>query len=241
MATRLDTMQQMDPGAADPIGTKAEVKALGLPLVKYASCSEPGKKNRGCAFFNHPELGPCPVRALLARRGRPGPENVATLTMKSPTSGKEDAMPCYTYMAYLHRMDERIGLNHIIGIGGDKTIKRRTTEPVDPKNPRGGRTRVVFVPEAVERLPRPEVSMAERVESFRMAREIHDSRLERTMAAMDDDNTASEREEDGDDLELDDDDIEVSAAEPAVEVTEALVTSAGNRPMPDLGADDLDD
>jgi hypothetical protein len=170
-----DTVNQMDPGAADPIGTKAEVKALRLPLVKYASCSLPGKANRGCQHFDHPVFGACPIRALLVARGRPGPENIGVLTIKSAKDWKEDAMPCFTYMNYLYRMDRKIARNKILGIGGDKTIRRRSTVPIDPDNKRGGATKVKFENEPVLRFPRPNETMAERVELMRVDREIMDS------------------------------------------------------------------
>lgn len=199
---QLDTITQMDEGAADPVGTKAEVRALKLPLVKYATCSLPGKFNRGCRHFDDPQFGPCPVLELLRRRGRPGPENVAVVTIKSPTKKKQDAMPCYTYMQYLGRMSTKIALSEIIGIGGDKTIRRRTTTAVDPTNPRS-KTKLTFEPEPVRRFPRPIESMAERVESINMAAEIRAARADR-MADLGDGLSEQELEDRGDDLEDDD-------------------------------------
>ena len=204
---QLDTVTQMDPGAPDPIGTKAEVKALRLPLVKYATCSLPGKHNRGCQHFDHPVFGPCPIRALLVARGRPGPENIGVLTIKSAKAWKEDAMPCFTYMNYLYQMDRKLARNKVLGIGGDKSIRRRTTVQVDPTNKRGGATKVVFENEPVVRFPRPGETMAERVELMRIDREIIESGDMRDIGALSGGVDEVEDTERGD--EITDDDMEM--------------------------------
>jgi hypothetical protein len=196
-------MTQMDPGAPDPIGTKAEVKKLRLPLVKYATCSLPGKANRGCRHFDDPALGACPIRALLARRGRPGPENVAVVTIKSPTQKKQDAMPCFVYMGYLAKVSPMQAVSDVIGLGGDKTIRRRTTTPVEPNNPRS-RTKLTFEPELVPRFPRPAESMADRVEAITMAEDIRAARANRHTDAMDAGYDSQEEDEQGTELTEDD-------------------------------------
>lgn len=171
--TGLDTIAQFDPGAQDPIGTKQELKRARLPLVKYASCSMPGKHNRGCKHFDDPNAGPCPIRALLRKRSRPGPEFVSFTLVKSPTVWKRDIKTCFGYMDTLHHQDPKLGLVQITGIGGDpQVIRVRGTVPKNPGNPKDSSSVVNFDPMKIPRFPRPSESMAERIETVNLAQEI---------------------------------------------------------------------
>lgn len=172
MSIRLDTVTEMDPGVAEPCGTRAELKRAKLPLLKYGSCSEPTKRSRGCKHFNHPQFGPCPVRALLARRSRPGPENVGLIHIKSPTVWKRDMTTCHNYMDNYEHEDPRNGQSHIIAIGGDNTVlKIRGSEAVEPNNPRS-MSRTVFTPMKVPKFKRPSEAFADRLEMLDMSAEI---------------------------------------------------------------------
>lgn len=171
MRTRLDTVTGMDPGSSEPIGTLKEIKKLGLSPLKHATCSRQGPRNRGCQHFDHPEFGPCPILALLNARHRPGPERVAFARVKSPTRWKQDATDCFNYMSYIAHDDPKNGIARIIGLGGDVTIRRRSSVVVDPdaKHPM---SRFKLLPERIERFPRPNESMSESAEVTAMAREM---------------------------------------------------------------------
>lgn len=167
--SQMDTVNSMDPGAPDPIGTLKEIKKLKLSPLKYATCSLPSRRNRGCAHFDHPVYGPCPIRALLARRGRPGPERVAFVQVKSATNWKQDATDCYTYQTVIAHRDRRMGVARILGIGGDVEIKRRSTVP-KPGNPNVGK--VMLIPEKIQPFPRPNESLATMMDTMGLAKEI---------------------------------------------------------------------
>jgi len=165
-----------------PIGTLREVKQLGLSPIRTGSCSQPTKRNKGCEHFNHPERGPCPILALLHKRGRPGVEFVAFLRVKSRTNWKKDAVLCHQYMDTFHRSDPRNGLVQILGFGGDVTIERRgTTE--DPKNPRN-RVKTLRS-EKVQRYVRPTESMSDVEKMGTMAADMARLQgLDATLAAI---------------------------------------------------------
>lgn len=210
MANRvgLDTIAQFDPGAPDPIGTKQELKRARLPLVKYASCSMPGKHNRGCKHFNDPSSGPCPIRALLAKRSRPGPEYVSFTLIKSPTIWKRDIKTCFGYMDTLHHQDPKLGLVQITGIGGDpQVIKVRGTVPKNPQNPKDSSSNVVFDPMKIPKFPRPDESMAERIETVSLADEIDQARKMMRGELLSDGNDLDEVDESegGDQMDKEDD------------------------------------
>lgn len=168
---RLDNVNSMDPGAPDPIGTLKEIKKLNLPTVKYASCSAPTQGNRGCRHFDDPLHGPCPIRALLRERARPGPENVGFARVKSPKVWKMDATTCFHYMSFVAHDDPKNGISQVMGLGGDYYIKRRTTQPIDKDNPKS-LSKFVLHRELVPRFPRPDVSMQEHSEVTKMAGEM---------------------------------------------------------------------
>lgn len=170
MSVSLDTINSMDAGSADPIGTLQEVRGLGLPPVKYGSCSKPGPNNRGCSHFDSETHGPCPVLQLCRAKGRKGYENVAFIRMLAPTVMKQDACKCHQYMDTLAHADPRSGVNHIIGLGGDSVIKRRVTV-LDQKNPNAP-AKTMLVVEKVPALPRPGESMSDRLANLTLAREM---------------------------------------------------------------------
>jgi len=172
MSIRLDTITEMDPGAPDPVGTRAEIKRAKLPLLKYGTCSQPTKASRGCKHFNHPQFGPCPIRALLAARSRPGPENVGYIHITSPTVWKRDITTCYNYMDNYEHEDPKGGQSHITAIGGDNTVlKVRGSEVLEPGNPRS-LSKTCFHPLRVPKFKRPEESLADRMEVLDMSTEI---------------------------------------------------------------------
>ena len=172
MALRLDTVQEMDPGFPEPCGTKAELKRAKLPLLRYGSCSLPGRANRGCQHFDHPQFGPCPIRALLAKRSRPGPENVGFVQIKSPTIWKRDTTTCHNFMATYAHQDSKSAQFKILAIGGDPTVLNiRGSEEKDPGNPKTG-MKTVFTPTKVEKFLRPEERFAERLDTLKLSEEI---------------------------------------------------------------------
>lgn len=169
---RLDSIQNMDPGSADPIGTLTEVRALGLRPIKYGSCSLPSSNNIGCQHYESPMHGPCPVLQLCRSRQRKGFENVAFVHIKSPTVMKQDACRCFQYMATLAHADPKAGVSHIIGLGGDAVIKRRISVPIDPKDPKSGMRSSLSI-EKVPAAPRPAESMADRASTMDLARSLN--------------------------------------------------------------------
>ena len=180
---RLDSVNAMDPGAPDPIGTLKEIKKLGLPALKYGSCSMPSKTNRGCSHYDHPENGPCPIRAMLRERARPGPENVGFARVKSPKVWKMDATQCFNYMRFVANDDPRNGIAQVLGIGGDYYIKRRTTQLLDKDNPK---SKSVFKleRELVPKFARPDVSMNEQGEVTKLAREMIANENRNTLSTL---------------------------------------------------------
>lgn len=167
--SQMDTVTSMDPGSPDPIGTLKEIKKFGLSPLKYATCSLPSRRNRGCQHFDHPVHGPCPIRALLARRGKPGPERVAFVQVKSATNWKQDATDCFTYQTVIAHRDRRMGVSRILGLGGDVTIKRRSTV-AKVGNP--NLSKVELIPEKILPFPRPSESMSTMLDTMNLAKEI---------------------------------------------------------------------
>lgn len=214
---RLDTVMAMDPGHPDPCGTKAELKRAKLPLLKYGSCSLPGKANRGCMHFDHPEYGPCPIRALLAQRSRPGPENVAFVQVKSPTVWKRDITTCSNYMSTYDRQDEKHARYKIIAIGGDPMVVNvRGSEEVDPGNPRS-RMKTKLIPMKVDKFERPAERFAGVIETLDMAEEMkRATALERGEALAD----GLDEAEDSGGAAMDEDDFNDGEPLPAEEESE---------------------
>lgn len=172
MAQRLDTVQQFDPGSPTPIGTLTEVRAMGLSPLKYGSCSMPGRNNIGCKHYDDANHGPCPILQLCRAKNRKGYERVAFVRILSPVNMKQDACMCHQFMDTMAHADPRNGVTHILGLGGDVTIKRRETRLVEPGNARS-KSRVVLVPEKIEPAPRPDESMAERAANIQLVREMN--------------------------------------------------------------------
>lgn len=220
MSIRLDTVTEMDAGVPDPCGTRAEIKRAKLPLLKYGTCSEPTKRSRGCKHFNHPQFGPCPIRALLAHRSRPGPENVGFIHIKSPTVWKRDITTCHNYMDNYEHEDPKNGQSHIIAIGGDNTvIKIRGSEVLDPGNPRS-MSKTVYTPTKVEKFKRPSEAFVDRLEVLDMSAEIRKAQALRSgevlSGALDGQDGTDEPESDvvlDEDGEIDLDDGEIEADE----------------------------
>lgn len=172
MAIRLDTVQAMDPGSPTPIGTLQEVRQMGLSPLKYGSCSMPGANNIGCKHFDDKQFGPCPILQLCRAKNRKGYERVAFVRILSPTVMKQDACACHQYMDVLAHADPRNGVTHILGLGGDVTIKRRGSVALDPNNPRS-KSKTVLEVEKILPIERPMESMADRAATMQLARDLN--------------------------------------------------------------------
>lgn len=171
MSLRLDTLQAMDAGNPNPIGTLNEIRKEGLRPVKYGSCSQPSQHNIGCKHYNSEQWGPCPILELCRAKGRKGFENVAFVHMLSPTVVKQDAMLCHQYMDTMHHKDPRSGVVQILGLGGETFIKRKISYPADPKDPRSSMV-TTLKREEVPRAKRPNESMADHVQNMELVRDL---------------------------------------------------------------------
>lgn len=180
---RLDTLNNMDPGSPEPIGTLTEIRALALRPIKYGSCSLPSKNNIGCKHYESPEHGPCPVLQLCRAKNRKGFENVAFVRILSPAVMKQDACRCHQYMDTLAHADPKNGVSHIIGLGGEAVIKRRSSVPIDPNNPKSG-MRTVLAVEHVPAAPRPAESMADRAATMDLAKSLEVQSTQSLMGLM---------------------------------------------------------
>jgi len=156
-------------GSGLPVGTPAEITALGESLDKWGCCAPRGEnlKSRGCNHF--PE---CifPFKGHKADDGG-GPRNAVVYIRSDTGASVERVMPCHVFMETLYKRSMAEGSGETIAVVGgegdeyervaeesvtrhsktDMRMKRETKKAVCPPFPRPGEAGSAMGPEFLSR------------------------------------------------------------------------------------------